>query len=99
MNGEDTMFGVNFTDGRIKGYGTGPMMGQVSSWIFPTSIHPLSIGIGSLNKKPAIFEDTIQKRSVLHLTIAIDHDVIDGMPARRFVEDLVNRLEAGAGLE
>jgi len=28
MNGDNTMFGVNFADGRIKGYGTDPMPGQ-----------------------------------------------------------------------
>ena len=28
MNGDATMFGVNFVDGRIKGYPTGPMPGQ-----------------------------------------------------------------------
>jgi len=28
MNGAETMFGVNLADGRIKGYGTGPMPGQ-----------------------------------------------------------------------
>jgi len=28
MMGDETMFGVNFADGRIKGYGTGPMPGQ-----------------------------------------------------------------------
>ena len=31
MNGQHTMFGVNFADGRIKGYGTGPMPGQSES--------------------------------------------------------------------
>ncbi len=28
MNGDETMFGVNFADGRIKGYPTAPMPGQ-----------------------------------------------------------------------
>ncbi len=28
MNGDETMFGVNFVDGRIKGYPSGPMPGQ-----------------------------------------------------------------------
>jgi len=28
MNGDDTMFGVNLADGRIKGYPTGPMPGE-----------------------------------------------------------------------
>jgi len=31
MNGAETMFGVNFADGRIKGYPTGPMPGQTIS--------------------------------------------------------------------
>lgn len=31
MMGAETMFGVNFADGRIKGYGTGPMPGQTES--------------------------------------------------------------------
>ncbi len=74
-------------------------VGQISGWIMPTSMHPLSIGIGSLNKKPAIYQGSIQKRDILHLTIAIDHNVIDGMPAFTFVGDLISRLEKGSGLE
>ena len=74
-------------------------VGRLSGWILPTSMHPLSIGIGSLNKKPAIHQGAIEKRDILHLTIAFDHDVIDGMPALAFVDDLVSRLEAGASLE
>ena len=73
--------------------------GRISGWIIPTSMHPLSIGIGSLTKKAAPHQGTIQKRSILHLTIAIDHDVIDGMPALKFVDDLVNILESGAGVD
>jgi len=74
------------------------MKGQISGWIIPTSMHPLSIGIGTLKKKPAIYQGEIQKRNILHLTIAIDHDVIDGVPAMRFVDALVSRMEAGSGL-
>jgi len=73
-------------------------VGRLTGWMLPTSMHPLSIGIGSLNKKAAIYQGVIQKRDILHLTIAFDHDVIDGMPARSFVDDLVARLESGAGL-
>jgi len=74
-------------------------IGRISGWIIPTSMHPLSIGIGSLTKKAVLHQGTIQKRSILHLTIAIDHDVIDGMPALKFVDDLVSKLELGIGLE
>ena len=34
MNGDFTMFGVNFADGRIKGYGTGPLPGQTEGKLF-----------------------------------------------------------------
>jgi len=74
-------------------------VGRLTGWIIPTSMHPLSIGIGSLNKKPAVYQGIIQKRDILHLTIAVDHDVIDGMPALKFVDDLVARLESGALLD
>jgi pyruvate/2-oxoglutarate dehydrogenase complex dihydrolipoamide acyltransferase (E2) component len=30
--------------------------------------------------------------------VLIDHDVIDGVPAARFVDDLVKKLQAGFGL-
>lgn len=74
-------------------------VGRISGWIMPTSMHPLSIGIGSLNKKAVIHGGEIQKRDVLHLTIAIDHDVVDGMPALKFIDDFAARLESGAGLD
>lgn len=34
MNGDFTMFGVNFADGRIKGYGTDPLPGQTGDKLF-----------------------------------------------------------------
>jgi pyruvate/2-oxoglutarate dehydrogenase complex dihydrolipoamide acyltransferase (E2) component len=73
-------------------------VGRYTGWIIPTSMHPLSIGIGTLNKKPVVHQGEIQKREILHLTVSIDHDVIDGMPAFKFVDDLISRLEAGEGL-
>ena len=74
-------------------------VGGTCGWIIPTSMHPLNIGIGSLNKRSIIMEGLIVRRDILHLTIAVDHDIVDGMPALKFVEDLVARLEKGFGLE
>lgn len=73
-------------------------VGHTPCWIMPTSIHPLSIGIGTLAKKPVLVGGEIQHRQILHLTIALDHDVIDGMPARVFISDLVDRLQQGYAL-
>jgi pyruvate/2-oxoglutarate dehydrogenase complex dihydrolipoamide acyltransferase (E2) component len=74
-------------------------VGRTTAWIIPTSMHPLSIGIVSLNRKPVFYGGEMARRDILHLTIALDHDVVDGMPAFRFIADLVDQLERGAGLD
>lgn len=74
------------------------MVGHTTGWIIPFSMHPLCLAIGSLNEQPSIYKGEIQKREILHLTVLIDHDVIDGMPAARFVDDLVKKMELGYGL-
>jgi pyruvate/2-oxoglutarate dehydrogenase complex dihydrolipoamide acyltransferase (E2) component len=64
-------------------------MGRISGWIIPTSMHPLCLGIGTINKKPVVHAGKIEARDILHLTISFDHDVVDGMLARKFVDELV----------
>jgi pyruvate/2-oxoglutarate dehydrogenase complex dihydrolipoamide acyltransferase (E2) component len=78
---------------------TAGMVGHMRGWIVPFSMHPLCLALGSLNQQPAIFRGEIQKREILHMTVLIDHDVIDGVPAARFVDDLVKKLQSGFGLE
>jgi pyruvate/2-oxoglutarate dehydrogenase complex dihydrolipoamide acyltransferase (E2) component len=74
------------------------MVGHTKGWIIPFSMHPLCLALGSLNEQPSVYQGEIQKREILHLTVLIDHDVIDGVPAARFVGDLVKTLENGFGL-
>jgi pyruvate/2-oxoglutarate dehydrogenase complex dihydrolipoamide acyltransferase (E2) component len=74
------------------------MVGHTRGWIVPFSMHPLCLALGSLNEQVAIYRGEIQKRQILHLTVLIDHDAIDGVPAARFVDGLVKELEAGFGL-
>ena len=78
---------------------TAGMVGHAQGWIIPFSMHPLGLALGSLNVQPCVYRGEIQKREILHLTILIDHDVIDGVPAARFVDDLVKKLETGFGLQ
>jgi pyruvate/2-oxoglutarate dehydrogenase complex dihydrolipoamide acyltransferase (E2) component len=74
------------------------MAGHARGWIVPFSMHPVCLAFGSLTEQPTIHEGTIQKREILHLTVLIDHDVVDGVPAARFADDLVRRLESGNGI-
>jgi len=74
------------------------MMGKVHGWFIPSSIHPLSFALGSIVRKPGVVGEQIQIREFLHMTILIDHDVVDGAPAARFVARLVDIMQKGYGI-
>lgn len=74
------------------------LTGGVSGWILPKSIHNLGFGVGSIVKKPWVHDDTICIREILNLTVIFDHDIIDGAPAAKFVNQLKKHLESGHGL-
>lgn len=74
------------------------MVGHTRGWIMPYSIHPLALALGSINKQPLVRKGQVEIGQILHLTVLIDHDVVDGAPAARFIDDLVKKLEAGWGL-
>lgn len=75
------------------------MMGRLEGWIIPISIHPISFALGSISKKPGIIDNEIVAREYLKMTVLIDHDVVDGAPAARFVSRLNELLSSGHGLE
>lgn len=71
------------------------MMGKINGWFVHRSIHPVSFGIGSILKKPAVVDNEIKIREILNVTVLIDHDVIDGAPMVRFLKELTKQIEAG----
>lgn len=71
------------------------MMGNVKGWLIPYSIHPVCFALGSIVKKPGVVKDQVVVREYLEMTILMDHDVIDGAPAARFVTELSKLTENG----
>lgn len=69
------------------------ILGNISGWILPKSIHNLCFALGSITKKPWIVNNEIVIRNILHLTILFDHDAVDGSPAAKFTEKLVKNIE------
>jgi pyruvate/2-oxoglutarate dehydrogenase complex dihydrolipoamide acyltransferase (E2) component len=74
------------------------MMGRINGWFIHKSVHPLSFGIGSVLKKPIVTDNQIKVRDVLNMTILCDHDLIDGAPMVRFLNDLTKYIENGEGI-
>lgn len=75
------------------------MMGKINGWFLHKSIHPISFGVGSILKKPVVIDRQIKVRDILNMTILCDHDVIDGAPMVRFLNDLTRYIERGIGIE
>lgn len=71
------------------------MMGKINGWFIHKSVHPISFGVGSILRKPVIIENEVKIRDILNMTILVDHDVIDGAPMVRFLNDLTHYLETG----
>jgi len=71
------------------------MIGKINGWFIHKSVHPISFGVGSILKKPLVIDNEIKIREILNMTILVDHDVIDGAPMVRFLDDLTNYLETG----
>jgi pyruvate/2-oxoglutarate dehydrogenase complex dihydrolipoamide acyltransferase (E2) component len=74
------------------------MAGNIKGWAIPAGIHPLSVALGSVIRKPGVQGEQIEIREYLPMTIVMDHDVVDGAPAARFVSRLTELIESGQGL-
>lgn len=74
------------------------MMGTIKGWFLHKSVHPLSFGIGSVLKKPVVVGDLIKVREILNMTVLCDHDVLDGAPMVKFLNDLTHYIESGKGI-
>jgi len=75
------------------------MMGKINGWFLIRSIHPVSFGIGSILRKAVVLGEEIRIREMLHMTVLIDHDVIDGAPMVRVLNDLAHIIESGAEMD
>lgn len=71
------------------------MYSSFDGWVIPTSIHPLCFAIGNIVPKPGVVNGNIVIREYLKMTVLVDHDVMDGAPAARFLSRL-DELLAGA---
>ena len=75
------------------------MFGKGLGWGIPTaSPYSLYLTLGGMSEKPAVVDGHIAIREYLCLTVSLNHDIIDGAPAARFVTRLKELIESGFGL-
>lgn len=68
-------------------------------WGIAPTMHPLDLIVGGTAWKPRVTAGRVEPRELLSLTLAFDHDVVDGAPAARFAQRLVDLIESGYGLD
>lgn len=74
------------------------MFGTSLGWGIPITPAPLMVTVGGIGMRPVLVEGRIENREHLSVTISVDHDIVDGAPAARFVERLRQLVEQGFGL-
>jgi pyruvate/2-oxoglutarate dehydrogenase complex dihydrolipoamide acyltransferase (E2) component len=75
------------------------MFGQGGGWGIPMANFTLTVTVGGMSEKPGVVDGRIAVRDFLDLTVSIDHDVVDGAPAARFVNAFRGLIERGYGLD
>ena len=75
------------------------MFGNGVGWGIPISCNTLTLTLGGIAEKPASVEGHIAVREYLCVTLSLDHDMIDGAPAARFIARLKDLIESGYGLQ
>ena len=75
------------------------MAGRGGGWGLAPAGQSILLIVGGIARKAAVIDGRVEPRDMLDLTVAFDHDVVDGAPAARFVKRLVELIESGYGLE
>jgi pyruvate/2-oxoglutarate dehydrogenase complex dihydrolipoamide acyltransferase (E2) component len=74
------------------------MFSRGASWAITRPSTTLTLALGGIAQKPGVVDGRIAVREFLHLTVSVDHDVVDGAPAARFGNELMGLIESGYGL-
>ena len=64
--------------------------------ITPLTLMSLEVIVGGMTQRPRVFDGHVAIRDVLDLTLAIDHNMVDGAPAARFAAEFRELLESAA---
>lgn len=76
------------------------MKGKFPGWVVPLGGTATTLFVvGGITRKPGVVDDKVMPRDFLHITMTVDHDLVDGGPLTRFIEKLCKFLENGCFLD
>ncbi|MFC5369186.1 2-oxo acid dehydrogenase subunit E2 [Salinirubrum litoreum] len=74
------------------------MFGAGGGWAITPTNYTVQVTVGGIGERPRLVDGELTTREFLHLTVTVDHDVVDGAPATRFTSRFGALLEAAHGL-
>jgi hypothetical protein len=69
------------------------MFGKGAGWGIPTTHNTLGVTLGGIGQKPGVVDGRVEIREYLSVTLAMDHDIIDGAPGARFADRFRDLVE------
>jgi len=72
------------------------LIGNGAFWGIPIASHTLNVTIGGIVDRITEVNGIYEKRQHLCLTLSVDHDIVDGAPAARFIRHLKKIIVKGA---
>ncbi|HEC89257.1 MAG TPA: hypothetical protein ENI44_01595 [Thermoplasmatales archaeon] len=75
-------------------------VGNIKGWILPSGgLSTTLVAVGGITNKLVMIDGNIEEHEILHLTVTVDHDIVDGGPLARFIERLRDLVENAFELE
>ena len=74
------------------------MFGSGGGWAIPITPATLMLTLGGISLEPRFVDGVIRERELLSVTVSVDHDIVDGATAARFVGRLRHLVESAEGL-
>ena len=82
--------------GTVAVTAVGMFAGGAGFGITALTVMSLHVIVGGMSQRPRVVDGQVIVRDVLDLTLAIDHNVVDGGPAARFGAEFRALLESAA---
>ena len=70
-----------------------------AGWGFAPSATTVEVTIGGISTRPVFVDGELREREFVCLTVSLDHDIVDGAVAARFVRTFVDLVASGAALD
>jgi pyruvate/2-oxoglutarate dehydrogenase complex dihydrolipoamide acyltransferase (E2) component len=90
---------IQSTMGTVVISAVGMFMPRHAAWALGRANHTVSVWLGSTVDRVCNIKGKLETRTMACITIDLDHDIIDGAPAARFVADVVEMIENAAILK